>query len=281
MKFGYHTESWGWKTITPRSFPLVLNQISESGFKGFETHDVDILPFLGREKDFFDMLSEKQLQLASIHIYGYFYEPTIHLPHLMPWFNRFRTRISWIWKHVPKIINFAVKVGCKRLVIIGGEKKEERIKDKHYLKMAKTLNKIGKISKNCGVKTTYHPMKQSIVSRIGQLAKLCELTDPDYVYLTLDTGHWVASGGNLVEVIKTYHKRIRHIHFRDFKEGKFVEFGTGTIDFSNLLKLLNFMGYDDWVIIENDYKIINSARTTPLRSAKKAKMYIKHYLSML
>lgn len=279
MKFGYHTESWGWKKITPHSFPLVLKQISDAGFKGFETHDVDLLPFLKDKKKFLDILSERETQLASIHVAASLFEIANPLIHPWGWFKNFRSRIWWQWTHIPKIVKFAASFGCKKLVIVGGEIRKEGIREKDYVKMAKMLNKLGKICNDSGVEAAYHPQTRFIGGRRSELAKICDLTDPALVHLTLDTGHCVAAGGNLVEVIRTYHKRISHIHFRDFKNGTFVETGEGTINFSKITKLLKSIGYHDWIIIENDWRIVDSAGTTPFQSAKKAKKYIDLHLS--
>ena len=281
FKFGYQTKSWEWKTITPHSFPSILDQISEAGFRGFETHDEDISPFLNDKKRFIDMLSERQMHLASIHIFGYFYEHISPLSHPWYWFNRFRTRIWWKSRIIPKVIEFAASIGCKHLGLIGGNKRREGIREKDYVRIAKVLNKIGKMSSDFGIKTTYQPMVDHIVSRMDQLEKLCELIDPDLVYLTFDTGHWVAAGGDSVEAIKKYHKRIIHVHFRDFGNGKFVEFGTGEIYFPNIAKLLKSIGYQGWVIIENDWRLLKSVGITPFESAKKAKKYIDKHLSKL
>lgn len=280
LKYGYHVFAWGWK-IAPHLFPSILDQISEAGFKGFETHDEDIYPFLNDTKRFIDMLSERQMHLTSIHIFGYFYEHMSPLPHPKYWFDHFRTRIWWEWRMIPKVIKFAASIGCDHFGLIGGNKRREGMREKDYVRVAKVLNKIGKMSDDFGIRTSYEPYADYIVSRMDELDKLCELIDPDVVHLTFDTAQWAAAGGDPVEAIKKYHKRINHVHFTDFGNGNFVQIGTGEIDFPNIAKLLKSLGYQDWIIIENDWRGLKSAGITPFESVKKTKEYIDKYLSKL
>lgn len=280
LKYGYHLFAWGWK-IAPHLFPSILDQISEAGFKGIETHDEDIYPFLNDTKRFIDMLSERQMHLTSIHIFGYFYEHMRPLPHPKYWFDHFRTRIWWEWRMIPKVIKFAASIGCGHFGLIGGNKRREGMRDKDYVRIAKVLNKIGKMSDDFGIRTSYEPYADYIVARMDELDKLCELIDPDLVHLTFDTAQWAAAGGDPVEAIKKYHKRINHVHFTDFSNGNFVQIGTGEIDFPNIAKLLKSLGYQGWITIENYWSWLKSAGITPFESAKKSKEYVDKYLSKL
>ena len=280
FKYGYHTGSWGWK-IDPNLFPSVLNQISEAGFKGFETHDEDIYPFLNDPKKIRDLLSEKQLHMASIHMFGYFYDHISLFPDPLFWFERFRTRRWWTRKMVPKVINFAAKVGCDHFSLIGGNRRKGGAKEKDYEDIAKVLNNIGKEAKDYGIRTTYQPMADYIVSQMHELDKLYELIDLDLVQLTFDTAQWAAAGGDSVEPIKKYHEKINHVHFRDISNGEFVELGTGEIDFVDLAKLLKSVNYQEWIILETDWTVIESKKLDPFESAKKAKEYQEKYLSKI
>ena len=101
MKFGMHTESWGWRKATPDVFPIILEEFAKAGFDGFETHDVDVIQYVRNEKKFFEMIAEKSLQLASIHLSGV--TPATEGFNL---FNWFKNKI-WQSRWVPKILKFA------------------------------------------------------------------------------------------------------------------------------------------------------------------------------
>ena len=96
---------------------------------------------------------------------------------------------------------------------------------------------------------------------------------------TLETAHLSLSGTNLLDLIETHGKRINHVHFKDIRDEKFVEFGTGTLDFSQLLNSLHQIGYDDWIVIEDELNASEifwsgSTSRTPIEIAKNSREYI-------
>lgn len=73
--------------------------------------------------------------------------------------------------------------------------------------------------------------------------------------LTLDTGHSNIEdkgGKKTLDFIEMFSDRIFHIHANDNlgKEDNHLPIGTGTIDFSNIIKALKGIGYDDTVTFE-------------------------------
>ena len=83
--------------------------------------------------------------------------------------------------------------------------------------------------------------------------------------IVFDTGHLSMAGGNPVEIVKKYHKRISVMHLKDvfltggvrpdgIKEYRFCELGTGNNGFSNakVIEMLLKVGWDGWIHIEHD-----------------------------
>ena len=277
MKFGYHTIRWGYQKVAP-FFPKILSEISEAGFKAFDANDVDVIPFLQNKRGFFDILSEYEMHLVGIYCPGQFIAKSV-----IDWFI-----LNSYMKETQRFIGlaeFAASVGCERLVVGGGHKREKGIREKDYITLSKTLNTIGKRCNDLNIELTYHPSLKTIVENKDQVAKLCELTNPDLVHLTLETGHLYIAEVNLVELINTYGERIDHVHFKDVKNGKFVELGKGIIDFSMIMKSLKKIGYNGWVIIEDEVgsntHLVDSATTTPLETAKNSKKYIEKLNKMI
>lgn len=270
MKFGYHTESWGFG-LPPDIFPTVLEEISKAGFDGFETHAEDVLPYLGNKKKFLEMTSEKGLQLASIHLSGLL--PAIEGFHPVNWLNRKIWQTRWI----PKILKFASSVGCKRAIIIGGLLRKKGPKEKDFLTTAKILNKYGKLCEEIGLEASYHPFYfNTLISQRDQLSKLYELTDPDLVHLTIDIGHCARNGCDPAEIIRSYRDMINHVHFRDISEdGVLVQIGDGIIDLKSIHELLKSIRYQDWIIVEHDWILLERAKTSPVESTRKAGKFIK------
>ncbi len=83
--------------------------------------------------------------------------------------------------------------------------------------------------------------------------------------IVFDTGHLSMAGGDPVEIVKKYHKRISVMHLKDvfltggtredgIKEYQFCELGAGNNGFSNapVIEALLQVGWDGWIHIEHD-----------------------------
>jgi len=104
-------------------------------------------------------------------------------------------------------------------------------------------------------------------------------------------GHYAFGGGDPIEALNTYFKRIWHVHFKDFdpkianeskeangdyfdaiKRGVFCELGKGAVDFKSIVKLLNELNYKNWIVVEQD---ILPGMGNPKNSAKTNRDYLK------
>ena len=76
---------------------------------------------------------------------------------------------------------------------------------------------------------------------------------PD-LQVTLDTGHAHINGGTerALEFIRTYPKRIRHIHASDNwgKGDDHLPIGAGTVNFRAIVQELKRVSYEDWITFE-------------------------------
>lgn len=274
VKFGMHTESWGWRKATPDVFPLILDEFAKAGFDGFETHEMDVIQYLRNEEKFREMLSEKGLQLASIHLSGV--TPATEGFQPFSWFKRTIWQVRW----VPKILKFASSFGSElpvQAVIVGGLRRAEGPKEADFVNTAKIVNKWGKFCEDINVEASYHPFYfNQLVSSEDELSKLCKLIDPDLVHLTIDVGHCTRCGCDPIKIIQSYKDWVNHIHFRDIsKDGILVQLGDGIIDLEGIYKLLESIGYKGWVIVEHDWVLIERAKTTAVESTRKAGAFIK------
>lgn len=282
MKFGYHALRWGWQNL---SFSTIVDSISRAGFKGFEIicgrgvwgSRGELLPFGGDKSKVLDKLSTTEVELASVYNFGAFIRGVDY-----NW-SRVPQHLWWRWWQIPKFAKFATSVGCKKLIFGGGYpyfKSEEEMKERDYQKMASLLNQIGKVCCDYGLQVSYHPHPEphpyTIQSR-HQIDELFHLINPDLVHLALDTGLSVG-GTDLPELINTYGDRIGHVHFKDYKNGNFLNLGEGAIDFPLIVKTLRSIGYDDWIIIEDWYPPVTPK--TPSECAQNSKKYMEKNLAV-
>jgi inosose dehydratase len=126
-----------------------------------------------------------------------------------------------------------------------------------------------------GLDTAFHHHCAGYVETPDEIARLLELTDPDLVGLTFDTGHYAfgagSAGPSVREGLDRFGDRIRHVHFKDCEppvaaearsggwdyfealgHGLFCELGRGCVDFPAVAAWLRARGYDGWIVVEQD-----------------------------
>lgn len=277
MKFGYHTIRWGYgKALRERaSFQQILSEISTAGFEGFGTHIVDVMPFLDHEKRFTKILSKTEMQLVSIYTTLSYQKFLLRMVPQSVQNRRYR-----------KLAGFANLLDCRRLIVAAPTvRKKKNVNQEDYMKLARELNRIGKICNEYAVELSFHHHLGTIVEDALQLARLSELVDSDFVHFTLDTGHLVAVGIDPVSLIKAYRETINHVEFKDYKENEWTQFGEGTIDFLKILKALESVGYKDWIVVEDEVNcsvpMHGSTNRSPLESAKRSRNKLDQLLEQI
>lgn len=148
-----------------------------------------------------------------------------------------------------------------------------------------------RILNETGLKSVFHHHCAGYVETPAEIETLLDLTNPDYVSLCFDTGHYAFGGGDPIKGIKTFSDRIDHVHFKDwdrsiFQEteknnwdyfeavgkGIFCELGKGSIDFQSVKNELNKQSYSDWIVVEQD---ILPGMGEPKESARRNREFLK------
>jgi sugar phosphate isomerase/epimerase len=113
---------------------------------------------------------------------------------------------------------------------------------------AEQFNTIGEKVSEANLKFGYHnhTMEFHVTEGVVPYVELLRLTDPAKVTMEMDCGWVVVGGGNPIEYLQKYPKRISMLHVKDFKgitptsslsnEPTIVELGQGTIDYGPILE---------------------------------------------
>lgn len=128
-----------------------------------------------------------------------------------------------------------------------------------------------KVLKETGVSCVFHHHCAGYVETPEEIKIFLELSDPDFVNLCFDTGHYAYGGGDPVQGIKDHSERIKHIHFKDWnrsvsqksaennwgyfeavENGVFCELGKGSLYFEAILNELQKLSYSGWIVVEQD-----------------------------
>ena len=153
------------------------------------------------------------------------------------------------------------------------------------------MNKLGKIAKEeDGIALTFHHHMGTVVQSLAEVDHMMENTDPEYVSLLFDTGHFTYCGEDPLEVVKKYVHRIKHVHLKDIRPevveqvkkenmsflagvraGAFTIPGDGCINYDPIFKVLEDAGYEGYMVVEAEQ---DPAKANPLEYAIRARKFI-------
>ena len=154
------------------------------------------------------------------------------------------------------------------------------------------LNRLGKYSlETYGVALTFHHHMGTVVQTAAETDRLMEGTDPRYVSLLFDSGHFAYCGEDPTAMVRRFAHRIRHVHLKDIRpevvervrrerlsflegvrEGAFTIPGDGCVDFAPIFKTLEECGYSGWMVVEAEQ---DPAKANPLEYAIRARKFIR------
>ena len=153
------------------------------------------------------------------------------------------------------------------------------------------MNKLGKIAKEeYGIALTFHHHMGTVVQSLAEVDRMMENTDPEYVSLLFDTGHFTYCGEDPLEVVKKYVHRIKHVHLKDIRSevveqvkkenmsflagvraGAFTIPGDGCINYDPIFKVLEDADYEGYMVVEAEQ---DPAKANPLEYAIRARKFI-------
>ena len=142
------------------------------------------------------------------------------------------------------------------------------------------------------VRTVVHSHLGTLVETGWEVRELLRRTDPDLLGVCLDTGHWrFGTGEDPAAAVREFGGRIWHVHFKDAdpalmdesrrqgwhglestRHGVFCELGRGCVDFPAVLAGLRGIGYDGWVVVEQD---VLPGMGAPRESARRNREYLR------
>ena len=142
-----------------------------------------------------------------------------------------------------------------------------------------------------GLRPVFHHHAGTYIETPAEVAQLLDLTG---IGLCLDTGHYAYGGGDPVEAVRRLGKGVEYLHFKDIdstrlkdacrrelgfldgvRAGVFTPLGSGSVSFPGMLAELKRIGYNGWVIVEQDVDTSNPAAPSPFESARTSREYLR------
>jgi len=182
----------------------------------------------------------------------------------------------------------------KPIPILAGKK--PIFTDEEWKRITIGMDSLGKIAKDNGFKLCYHHHMGTGIQSIKETERFLDMTNPDYVYLLYDSGHFAFAGEDPVTALKKFVGRVGHVHLKDVRSaarqrakqedmsfldavrsGVFTVPGDGSIDFPAIFKILDEAGYKGWMVVEAEQ---DPAVANPLEYALKGRVYIRKQVSI-
>jgi len=226
----------------------ILKQLSEFGYQQIESYDgpMGIYWNMGHT-GFKEYLDELGMTMISSH--------------------------ANVSENFEQKVDEAAEIGVEHLIApwVGPQ---ETLDD--FRKIADQFNELGQIANRAGIRFAYHNHDYSFQQLEGEYPQdiLMQGTDPELVDFQLDI-YWVAAAGeDPVTWIKKYPNRFISSHVKDLSndggEPESVVLGTGTINFTHILKIAKENGMKHFIVEQEAY-----TGTTPIDAARENANYMK------
>lgn len=264
-KLAYHANCWGAlggnaqgvtsiTELTYRTFgdmDRALSDIAAAGYSGVELFDGNLLDYSAN--DLRKLLADTGLTLVAAYSGGNFIFDDI-LPEELARVSRAADR--------------AAELGAPHLVIGGGAKRFDGIRDADYTKLGAALDQAKAIAEARGLRAHYHPHLSTIVEGPETVRHIFGLTSIDFCP---DTAHLAAAGGDPASLIREHADRISYVHLKGLQREPFAftPLDRGDVPTADILAAMREIGFKGWVCAELD------AWPDPAEGARLSMEYLK------
>lgn len=266
------------------TFEQCVSEMALAGFTGSE---------VGNKYPKDPEILKKALQLRGVEICNQWFSSFLISKPFEEAEKEFRAQLSFLKAMGAKIIgaseqSYSVQ-GQQKTPVFG---QKYVMDDKEWELLCSGLDRLGKIAKEeYGISLAFHHHMGTVVQDPDEVKRMMDNTNPEYVSLLFDTGHFAYCGADPLEMVKTYADRIRHVHLKDIRPevvqkvkdnglsflegvrmGAFTIPGDGCIDFDPIFEVLEKAGYEGYMVVEAEQ---DPAKANPFEYALKAREFIR------
>jgi inosose dehydratase len=210
------------------------SEIAAAGYSGIELFDGNLLDYSAA--DFRSLLANAGLTLVAAYSGANFIFDDI-LPEELARITRAADR--------------AAELDAPHLVVGGGAKRFDGIRDTDYDKLGAALDRVKALADARNLTAHYHPHLSTIVEGPAEVRRIFNLTEIDFCP---DTAHLAAAGGDPAEMIREHADRISYIHLKGFQKEPFAftPLDRGDVPTDPIITAMREANFAGWVCTELD-----------------------------
>jgi sugar phosphate isomerase/epimerase len=261
------------------NMPMMLADVKHYGLQGFEPYSGQVVQFLDNPKAFKKLLDESGVEIASVGDLPR--KPSDRTGDTSVPLGAANAVVQYPWlggQGKAKLIADMEAVARDFLQPLGvdhwknnmGARPPGGPSDDQLKGLADVANEIGHRTKKYGVRLSLHAHMWGPMEREHDFRRVMELTDPNYVYLIMDTGHNVLGGMDVVKITDEFFPRITEFHLKDtfpqFRGNKagpsqamhreksvYASVGQGHgVDFPGLFAVMRKKHFKGWAVFDID-----------------------------
>ena len=249
---------WPWGTQTREQMEQASKEVSEIGYKHFESVKKAIYAFDMDLKAYQEVLKRYDLTPVSF----YFHMPSID-------------EMEGFFSNLDKELDFIANLGVERLCLQPTRIRPEVMDEPKLAQQLESIMRFAEATKKFGITTNLHPHSGTWVMYENEIDYMMQNSDPKILSFAPDTAHLVVGLCDPVEIIRRYIDRINFTHFKDIASPEvhsggiaaagmeiytnFRELGQGCVDFKTIFEMLKEHGYNGPLCVELDKAPISNA----------------------
>jgi inosose dehydratase len=148
---------------------------------------------------------------------------------------------------------------------------ETWLSDARFSTLVGAAHRAAERCRERGYQVAFHYHGGTYVETPREIDRFVEQLDRSLLGLCFDSGHSLFGGGDPVAFLRDYGELVTHVHIKDvdgavmdeirtrglgleeaWRRGVFCRFGEGTVDLAAVVAQLRRLGFDDWVVVEQD-----------------------------
>lgn len=271
-------------------YARVLDEMQETGYRGTELGDWGFMP---TDPD----VLRRELESRNLTLLGSWVNVHLHNAAVRAQDAAETLRIAHLLAEVG---------GPDSLIVLGNDpytdplrtrlagriRPEHAMSEEQWRTLVDGAHELARaVRRETGLRTVFHHHIGTWVETPEETAEFLRRTDPELIGLVFDTGHYSFGGGDPLAGLERHKERIWYVHFKDHDpavaeqsrreewdgvqsvgHGVFCELGKGDVNFPAVLEKLTEIGYEGWIVVEQD---VLPGMGSPKESARRNRQYLE------